>query len=62
MKQTFLYALTACIGLTFTACHKTYTCKDVMGNTTGQVKALSKKKAEHRCAGSSNMPVTVEES
>jgi len=39
------------------SCHKTYTCKctDPSGTntyTTGQVKAMSKKRAEQRCSSS----------
>ncbi|MES2514204.1 MAG: hypothetical protein V4580_08660 [Bacteroidota bacterium] len=41
------------------SCHKTYACKcsDARGTntyTTGQVKAVSKARAEKRCAGSCN--------
>ena len=41
--------LVGCISMLI-SCTKTYTCKDKMGNTTGQYKSYSKEKAKNACA------------
>lgn len=51
MKTNMLYAFAASALLMLGACHKTYNCtfKPSSGIVNGQVKAISKSKAQDRC-------------
>ncbi|MES2762393.1 MAG: hypothetical protein V4677_09300 [Bacteroidota bacterium] len=56
-SKIMMLFISIAILLTTSACYKTYACKCTYEGstdtyTTGQVKALSKNKAEKRCSGS----------
>lgn len=51
MKTKILYVLAASAALSLTACYKTYTCKCTSANSSseGQIKAVSKTRAQKFC-------------
>lgn len=60
MKANILFALVACLAVILPSCHKTYTCGcEPYGQATGQVKAMSKKRALERCSSTCNGGKTV---
>lgn len=60
MRTNILFALAACLVLTLPSCQKTYTCScESTGYPTGQVKAISKKRALERCGNNCGSGKTV---